>query len=139
VYRTDETRLTLGLEATDLIKNEAKMVRATARRGLSLEPNGGAVETDGVALLPGEVSESTTEAAGVVETSRSGISVSHRAARVDDEAEPQVGVGFELLDIIAIGSAPGAPVEAASVVAGHIFPVLRKFDRRTPDGAAVTP
>jgi hypothetical protein len=51
----------------------------------------------------------------------------HGAGRIDDEIGAEVGVGLEFLDVKPIRAREGLPIEAAGVVAGDVFPVLRKL------------
>jgi len=115
-------------DAGHLLEDEAEM------RGAAPDWNldrflGEAAQTDGVTLAGGEIAERTRELARVIETRGAGRAVAHRAAGVDQEADAKVGVSLEFLDVKAVTAAPGAPVEAADIVAGNIFAILRKFER----------
>ena len=96
-----------------------------------------APEADGVALLGGEIAERAGELARVIEPGRALRAEIHRAAGVDQQAEAQVGVGLEFLDVKAVAAAPGPPVQPARIVAGDIFAVLRELERRAAHGAAM--
>jgi hypothetical protein len=138
VDRLDQARLASGGEPADLVEKDAEVAGTTSRGSLFFKTGRAAVETGRVALLGGEVGEGAGETAGVVEARRTGLAVAHRSARVDDEAEAKIRVGFEFLDVIAVGAAPGAPVETAGVVAGNILAILRELERRATHGTAVT-
>jgi len=90
-------------------------------------------------LLGGEIAEGAGELAGVIEAGCARGAEIHRAAGIHEEAETEVRVGFELLDIEAVAAAPGAPVEAAGIVARDIFPVLSEFQAEPRTGLRCLP
>ena len=136
VQRGEQGRAADGLDAGHLIEHEAEM------RGAALGRNFDGVlreapEPDGIALLRGEIAERAREPARVVEAGGALRSEAHRAAGVDQQAETQVGVGLEFLDVKTVAASPRAPVEPARVVAGNVFAILRKLERRAAHWAAV--
>ena len=138
VQRGEQRGVADGLNGAHLIQNEAEMARAAFRgdfdRFFRERP-----KAHGIALLRGEVTERAGELFGVVEAARGAARgrEAHAAARVDEEAEAEVGVGFEFLDVEAIAAAPGSPVEASRVVTRDVFAVLGEFEGRTTNGTAM--
>ena len=53
----------------------------------------------------------------------------HRARDVEQHQEVRVGVGLELLHVVAVGARVEPPVDAPDVVAGHVRPVLGEVHR----------
>src|SRR6516164_4529561 len=88
-------------------------------------------DADGVALLYGEVAEGSCQLAGEFDLGDASRSESHRAAGVENETAPQVGVGLELLHVKAIRPAEDTPVEPPQIVTGNIFAIFGEFDARS--------
>src|SRR5262249_32623551 len=61
----------------------------------------------------------------------------HGAARVEDEATAQIGIGFKLLDVEAVGPPVGAPIEPPKGVAGNILAILGKLNARAAVGTGM--
>ena len=136
----DEGGFAFGLEGGELVDDEIEVGGAAFGGDFLAVVGPDAPEADGVALVGGEVGEGGGELAGEVHAGAfagGGIGVIHGAAGIDDEAEAEVGVGFEFFDVEAVGAAPGAPVEAAGVVTGDVFPVLGEFEGGAFDGGAM--
>ena len=140
VQGLDQGGAALGLEGGELVHDEVEVGGAAFGRDFLTVIGTDAPETDGVALMRGEVGEGGAELAGEVHAGAlawGGVGVVHGAAGIDDEAEAEVGVGFEFLDVKAVGAAPGAPVEAAGVIAGDVLAVLGELEGGAFDGGAV--
>jgi hypothetical protein len=129
VQRGEQRGVADGLDGAHLVQNEAEMARAAFRGDfdgfLRERP-----KAHGIALLSSEVTECAGELLGVVEAARgaAGGREAHAAAGVDEQAEAQIGIGFEFLDVEAVTATPGAPIEAPGVVAGDVFAVLGEFE-----------
>ena len=128
VQRSDERRAATRLDASELVHDGAKVCRAAFGGDVDRLVSEGP-KPYAVALLRGEIAERAAKFFGVVEPRRAGRPEIHRAASVEEQAKPQVGVSFKLLDVEAVAAPPGSPIEAAGVVAGDVFAVLREFQR----------
>src|SRR5690606_35958942 len=67
VDRSDEAGLAFRFQLRNLIEDESEMLWTAAGRGLPVGSDRAAVESDGIALLSREISESSGKAAGVIE------------------------------------------------------------------------
>eukprot|EP00903_Cladosiphon_okamuranus_P003713 g3711.t1 len=91
-------------------------------------------EAGGVALVHQEIGEGCGDPAGVFDLRfLPGAVKIHGAGGVDDEVGAEVGIRFEFLDVEAIGTGEGFPVEPAGIIAGNVFPVFGEFDRGSAD------
>ena len=124
----DEAGLAAGVQLPELVKDNSEMKRSTLGRDLVLEPLGAAGEADGITLLGCEISESACAPAGVIEARISFLTVGHGPTGIDDEAKTEVRVCLEFLDVVAVRATPGTTVEATSVIARHIFPILGELE-----------
>ena len=124
----DEARPAGGLRLAKRVKDDLQVGGVAARRDLG----GGFLrhveEPGGVALVDDEVAERGGQALGVVEPGAVLARESHRAAAVEHDVAAQVGLGLELLEVVAVGAGEDAPVEPPDVVAGDVVAVLGKLD-----------
>ena len=125
-------------DAFEQIEERDEMGRTTARRDLSDNAIGDTGEADGVALLDGEIGESGGNAFGEIDLLDVAGAEGHRAAGVDHEAEAEGCVGFRVLDVVTVGAAEGAPIEAAEVVARDVLAILGELDARAAVRADVS-
>ena len=120
------------------IEHQPQMGGIPPRRQVPDDCVGHAGDADRVSLAAGQEAERARELAGVVDPRDAGGAVAHRAAGIDDEAAPQVGVGLILLDVVAIRAAVDPPVEPTEVIARHILSVLGKLNARPAVRADMT-
>src|SRR5205085_1783622 len=103
------------------------------------DPFGDARDTDGVALLNAQIAERPCNSTSVFDLRNTCRAKCHRAAGVENEAAPQIGVGLELLHIKSIRPAVDPPVESPQIIAGDIFSILGKLDARPAMRARMPP
>ena len=65
---------------------------------------------------------------GVVALGHRAAAVGHAGRDIDQQAAPQVGVFFVLLDVEPILLGPHFPIDVAQVVARHVLAVLQELD-----------
>jgi hypothetical protein len=126
VQRREQRGAAHGPDARHLIQHHSKMRSAAPGRNL----HGGlreAPQSHGVSLLRGDIAQRARQPPRVVEPSGARRSEIHGAAGVDQQAEAQIRIRLEFLDIKAVASPPGPPVQPPGVVARNVFPVLREL------------
>src|SRR5436853_6884216 len=64
---------------------------------------------------------------------------SHRAAGVEHQAATQIRVGFEFLNVKAVGSAVGSPIKPPEIVARHVLAILGELDTRPTTWTGMPP
>src|SRR4029450_4914944 len=70
------------------------------------------------------------QADGIVELGQLlAVREAHRLAQVHDQVAGDVGLGFELLDVVFVGFGEDKPVDVLGVVAGGVAAMLGKLDR----------
>ena len=94
-------------------------------------------KTGRVALIDEQVSERGGDFPRVLDFRLCLSAECHRARRIDHEVSSEVGVGFELLDVVAIRAGVGFPIEAAGIIASDVFPVFGELHRRATVGRPV--
>ncbi len=88
-------------------------------------------------LFKNEHADGSSDGSGIIELGeRSGAEL-HGFAAVHEQGDADVGVVFELFEVVAVGAGPEFPVDAANVVAGDVFAMLEEFEGLSEAGAAV--
>src|SRR5205823_5798443 len=77
------------------------------------------------------------DGAGILVLVERTVPIVHRLANVDDKVRAEVGLGLELLDVVAVRLGPDFPVGVADVVAGAVLTVLHELDGVPEKGALV--
>jgi hypothetical protein len=91
-----------------------------------------------IALPLGEIGQACRHEAAVFELGDAAAAGElHRPGNVEQDREIRVGVGFVLLDVVAIRSRVEPPVDTTDIVAGDVAAVLGKIDRGAEVGRAV--
>src|SRR5262249_17252177 len=75
--------------------------------------------------------------AGVLVLVQRPAAVVHRFAGIDHQRRLEVGLGFVLLHVVAIGLGPDLPVEVANIVARRVLAVLGELDALPEERAPV--
>ena len=125
----------LGLRAIERVQHHVEVLRRRrhVRDDVVVEGD----DADAVALPLREVGEARAEIAAVFELRDAAARELHRLRDVEQDREVGVGVGFVLLDVVAVGARVQPPVDAADVVAGDVAAVLGEVDRRAEERRAV--
>ncbi len=110
--RLDEAGLSLGLDAGEAVENIAQVAGVAARRDVKHCFLTEAGEPRGVALLDEEPRERGDELAGMGELRFAGAGESHGGASIEHEISPQVRIGLEFLEVIAVRARVNVPVRA---------------------------
>ena len=87
-------------------------------------------ETDAVALAMDQVRQAGSQNPGVIELRDAAAAVVHRLRHVEQHREVHVRLGFVLLDVVAVGPRPDAPIHPANIVTGHVPTMLGEINRR---------
>jgi len=128
VKGSDESSATFRFKFVEGIEDGLELGRATAGRDLEVDLFVAARKAGGVTLIDNEIGERGGDALRELDLGWvvAGREI-HRARGIDDKVSAQVGVGFELLDVVAIGAGVGLPIEPAGVVARDVFTIFREF------------
>ena len=91
----------------------------------------------GVLLAQQQVGQAAGDRGAVLELVHRPAAVAHAAGDVDQHGAAEVGVLFELLDVVAVLLGPQLPVDVPGVVAEGVLAVLAKLDRLAEVGTAM--
>ena len=65
------------------------------------------------------------------------VAVIHRARSVDDQAKPEVGIRFELFDVVTIAPRKDLPVETTQVITNGVGAVFAELNRKPVERTSV--
>ena len=124
-------------QAVERHEQRAQVARPRARRQHADDPIVEGHQADRVALAVHQVAERGREARAVLELRHAARAVPHRAAHVEHQVAIEVGLLFELLDVVAIAARVDLPVDRRQIVAGDVLAVFGELDAEAFERAAV--
>ena len=87
----------------------------------------------GVALEEDEIREARGHHFCIVELAHRTGAVAHGLAAIEQQVRHEVRLLLVLLDVVAVAAPEHLPIEMPRVVAGDVFAVLRKLDRKSAE------
>ena len=133
-----EKGVSLGLDRPEYLKELLNLGWVSlGRQDLGLSATEG-MKSNGVPLADVEVGEGADETLAELELALR-VAEAHGSAAVEGEVASQVGLGLELLEVIAVGAGEHPPVHTLGILARSILTVLGEFHAGTLVRATVMP
>ena len=138
VQRSGPIRGASGLGVLQLTEQPGQIALHRARRQIAGDALVEQHQPNRVTLMDHQIAQRRGEIVGVIElTDFAGVNNSHRRRLVDEYITFEIGFFFKLLHVKTVGFAVNFPINVADLVAGHVLPMLGKFDAEAVIRAAM--